>query len=215
MVVFRPQFESPVVSPKAPLSDAATEDLFVGFVDGNRHVYEQARDSCERRTPANPLSQWERLAVWLYATTRGFWYKRVNDPLRNGHSLSETAGCVAEHLAAGLQKLPTYKGRAYRGIRVTATEFASIAGEYPVGGLVNWAAFSSASAVPEYATTGNVLFTITSHTGRVLGDHADLLEEREVVFLPGTTVRVQGLELYDTRAIIYVEEELAPRDPTQ
>ncbi len=97
---------------------------------------------------------------------------------------------------------------------MSAVEFANLQIDYRDGAEVTWRAFSSASLVPEYATNGNVLFTITSHTGRVLGNHADLLEEREIVFLPGTTLRVRGLELYDTRAIIYVEEEMAPRDPT-
>jgi hypothetical protein len=189
--------------------DAAIEVRFVDFMDGNRRAYEYCWDRCQRHTPSNPLPKWERFAIWLYATTGGFWYKRVNDPLRGGNTLSETAQYVVDHLAAGLKKLPEYRGRAYRGIRVA--NLSEFLGEYILDNIVTWRAFSSASANADYAVSGNVQFNIESHTGKILGDYADLREEREIVFLPETKFRVQSLVQDDERAIIYLEE-LAPRE---
>jgi NAD:arginine ADP-ribosyltransferase len=181
--------------------------MFIGFCAGNTRLFEHCWDRCQRHTPDGQLSKWERLAVWLYATTGGSWYRHINQALRAGHMPEKNTDGVAQCLAAGLEKLARYKGRVYRGIDVES--LSSFLTGYKVDAEVVWLAFSSASANPDYAVKGNVLFIIESNDGRVLGEYADLREEQEVVFLPESRFRVLGVEQDETKAIITLEE-LAP-----
>jgi hypothetical protein len=77
---------------------------------------------------------------------------------------------------------------------------------YQPGAEVDWPAFSSASVDSVKALIGNVLFIIQAKNGRVLGPYAAQQDEREVVFLPGSRFRVDGLERTPTKAIIDLSE---------
>jgi hypothetical protein len=111
---------------------------------------------------------------------------------------------VAYVLSTGLQKLPVHDGIAYRGIRVV--DLPSFLRGYQPGKEVDWPAFSSASIDQSKALIGNVLFIIRSNNGRILGPYAAQQDENEVVFLPGSRFRVDGVERTPTKAIIDVSE---------
>lgn len=166
--------------------------------------------ACERRTPKDgPLGKWERLAVWLYATTKGPWFKDINVPLRERRVSSVHIATIIDCLCGALKKLPPYVGRVWRGIRVSnLDEFLRdyMSSSSGVGAEVTWLAFGSSTLDERQAVVGNVLFIIQSHDGRQLGAYADLAEEQEVLFAPLSRFRVLGLERTPTRAIISLEQ---------
>lgn len=196
------------MSPKPPPHhDAAYEDAFKAICFG---MYDFLLAACERRTPADgPLSKWEKLAVWLYATTTGPWFKELNGPLREKREPRPPVRIVIECLEDAIGKLPPYKGLAWRGIRVD--DLKLFLDDYTISDLgegaeVVWHAFSSASLDPVQAVTGNVLFIVQSEDGRLLGAYADIREEQEVLFAPGSRFRVQGLERTSTKTTINLRQ---------
>lgn len=195
-----------------PVDDGVEyEGAFVGLT-GNEQLYRHVCDRVDKRAVQGPLSHAERIAVWLYATTSGFWYRDINTPLREHSDPPEYVQPIIDILRRALQKLPVHNGQVYRGIRVQNLD--ALVDEYEPsydgqGNEVVWHSFSSSSIDPDQAVEGNVLFIIESNDGRVLGAYADLPAEQEVVFLPGSRFRVQGLERTATRAIISLRQ-LAP-----
>jgi hypothetical protein len=114
-----------------------------------------------------------------------------------------------------LEKLPVHKGLVWRGIEVA--NLTTFLREYAIsedgaGSEVVWKAFSSATFDENQALAGNVLFIIQSENGRRLGDYADLREEQEVLFAPGSCFRVQGLEHTAVKAIVNLIE-VSPSKP--
>jgi len=67
-------------------------------------------------------------------------------------------------------------------------------------------AFLSASRVPERAYFGNILFTIHSHNGRVLGYFSPEPEEEEVLFSPRSLFRVDRIDQQGGKALVELEE---------
>lgn len=186
--------------------DASIERLFVRFLEGNRQLYEHycSRANVENTNAA--LTRWERLAIWIYSTTNEVWFREINDALRDGYP-SNDIQAISHILTLGLQKLHRYVGTAFRGIRVG--DFNHFLTKYAVGTEIEWASFSSASIDSNSALVGNVSFIITSQNARILGLYADNLAEREVVFLPNSRFRVDGLERTISKAVIDLTE-LAP-----
>ena len=126
-------------------------------------------------------------------------------PSPAGAEQSTAVGIVSRLLAEGLQKLPRHDGIVARGIRVCDLE--DLVSRYAVGQVVEWRGFGSCSTdLAKAADFGNVLFTITSNSGRTLGSYADDPKEQEVLYPPGSTFRVEGLEQRHDRAIISMIE---------
>jgi hypothetical protein len=184
-------------------SDQTTEALFIRACIGNVTLYAYYRERSKCDHLDHLLTGWERLAIWMYTAMGGRWYRDVNDPLREGRANDDTKA-LAHILTTGLQKLPRHAGLVYRGIRVE--NLASFLRGYAVGTDVQWPAFSSSSIEGDKALIGNVLFIVRSNNGRVVGPYADIQDEREVVFLPGSRFRVDGVEQTPTKAIIDLSE---------
>jgi hypothetical protein len=185
------------------------ERLFVRFLAGNQQVYDHYCYRANVEIHDSTLTRWERLAIWIYTTTHGVWFREINDALRGGYP-SDDILQIAEILASAFGKLNRYIGIVFRGIRVV--DFRHYLSGYPIGAEVEWAAFCSASLDPGSALGGNVSFIIQSQNARIVGLYADNLDEREVVFLPNTRFRVDGVEQTVNKAIIDLTE-LTPPGP--
>ncbi|HLZ05063.1 MAG TPA: ADP-ribosyltransferase domain-containing protein [Bradyrhizobium sp.] len=188
--------------------DRALDDLFVRFL-GGRALYE---DCCVSSRidddPAEPngLSSAERLAIWIYSSTDQHWYERINGELWSP-SCSTEVQQFSEILNVALRKLPTHDGIVHRGYY--AADLDEFCETYDVGIVVRWPGFTSTSAVREEAFPGNVLFTIRSYSGRILGLYADKPSEREILFPSGTRYRVTFMERDDDVVVIELEEYAA------
>jgi hypothetical protein len=184
------------------ITDAEYEAAFRAVSYG---FFDLLSEACDRRTPVDgPLTKWERLALWLYTTTNGPWFNTINAPLREGRPRDAALIVVTECLASAVQKLPTHKGIVWRGIRVP--DLAAFLEEVERKPEIVWRAFSSASIDETQADAGNVLFIIESHAGRRIGLYAEIWEEQEVLFVPGSRFRVVGLERTSTKAIFNLRQ---------
>jgi hypothetical protein len=183
--------------------DTAIEALFIRACAGNRLVYEYYCECASVDTPDPVLTRWERFAIWKYSSVQSYSYRAINEGLRSG-SPSDDVQAVAHVMIAGLKKLPRHAGFVYRGIRVA--DLGSFLRGYQPGAEVEWRAFSSASLDQTKVQIGNVLFIIRSNNGRVVGPYAEHQDEQEVIFLPGSRFRVNGVERTSNKAIIDLSE---------
>ena len=113
-----------------------------------------------RHTVLSPIG--EKLAVYLYATTNGPWFRSINTPLREQLRCLLTSPqsfrCCATQSKNFLCMLAVYIGE----IRID-DDFTSFVQQYRVGSVATWLAFSSSSIDAEQAAAGkfaNVIFTI-------------------------------------------------------
>lgn len=102
-------------------------------------------------------------------------------------------------LLSGIRDLPHFTGDVYRGIKSASLD--AFLADYDVGKIMTWDRFTSATRKPEHAFYGDVLFIIESKTGRALSG-----DEEEVLFMPGTSFKVLGLERRGDNAVISMEE---------
>jgi len=184
-------------------SDQTTEALFIRLCANNRQAYAHYCERASVDRPDDVLTRWERLLVWIYTTTHGTWYQSINEPLRDG-TPSDDVRALAHILGGALQKLPRHAGLVYRAIRVA--DLPSFLRGYQVGTTVEWGAFSSATIDRAKVLIGNVIFIVGSNNGRVLGPYADHQDELEVVFLPNSRFRIDGVEHTSSKAIIDLSE---------
>ena len=98
---------------------------------------DQARDPFEMTAP-------ERMAIWLY-TSFNIWHQRINFELWSG-VVSSPVEVIATVLAAALQKLPKYRGLAFRGVPLFTSQNV-FAAHYKPRQVVEWPAFSSAARI--------------------------------------------------------------------
>ena len=187
-------------------SDATIEALFIRFCANNRQVYVHYCGLAGVENPDPHLTQWERLAIWIYSTTQGRWYRSINDALWDGNP-SDDIEAICHLLTSGLKKLRSYQGKVYRGIRVE--NLNAFLARYKIDAEMDWPAFTSATIERAYAQIGNVSFMIQSQNGRVLGPYANYQTEQEVIFLPGSRFRVKAVERTANKAIIDLVE-IAP-----
>lgn len=185
---------------------ATDTELEESFRAVSYHLFDLLREACDRRTPVDgPLNKWERLALWLYTTTNGPWFKIINAPLREGRERSHALIVVTKCLENAVRKLPVHNGIVWRGIRVP--NLAAFLDDLDrQRGVIVWPAFSSASIDETQADIGNVLFIIKSHAGGRIGFYAEIWEEQEVLFLPGSRFQVVGSERTSTKAVINLRQ---------
>lgn len=183
--------------------DSALDDVFVQFLG------KPSFDDCCLRSrawdgvDARNLSTAERLAIWVYTTDFSRWYLQINAELWGG-TPSTAVSNFARILNNALQKLPQHVGAVYRGYesKRLSADFA----KYPVGAVVEWPGFTSSTTDEDMAYDGNMLFTILSRTGRILGSYSDIPREQEVTFRTGTKFRVLRAEQIGSDVVIEMEE---------
>jgi hypothetical protein len=187
--------------------DATIEGLFVRFL-GDRALYERYcaeahADAAEPDGAGYRLTQSERLALWIYTSTDAGWYERINGELW-GAACSAEVWELSGILNAALAKFPPCNRIVYRGFR-TADLDAFLA-TYGIGNVIRWPGFTSSTLDPEKAFEGNVLFTIRSQNGRILGAYADKPAEEEVLFPSGCRFLIVSLERREDVALIELDE---------
>jgi hypothetical protein len=137
----------------------------------------------------NGLSSAERVALHLYTDFTSFAHD-LNERMReNTEARSEAAQFIAI-LVAGVQKLPAFKGRAFRGV---ARPASGLLPPLTVGLRFAWPAFTSATRRLERTLGAQTLFVMESLTGRSLQFYAADDGEEEILFLPGSRFVVSSI----------------------
>ncbi len=155
------------------------------------------------------LDEFERLAIWIYASS-STWHAKLNNALwllhRTRVGIGEEVTVFSAVLARALRKLPTYRGFVYRGYYTPYLDRFLRGSGFKIGDTYEWPTFLSASKRPEKAYSGNVLFTILSRNGRVLGYYSPEPEEEEVLFTSLSRFRVRAIERQPQKAFIEMVE---------
>lgn len=159
------------------------------------------------------LNEFERLAVWIYASS-STWHAKINNGLwlqnQSGIKAGGDVSTVSAVLARALRKLPRYRGFVYRGYYTPYLDRFLRGSGFGIGDIYEWPTFLSAAKDPEKAYSGNVLFTILSRNGRVLGYYAPEPEEEEVLFTCLSRFRVRAIERWPDKAFIEMVEVHGP-----
>lgn len=123
----------------------------------------------------------------------GSGYRQINSELRGGE-MSADVEERADRLSAALKKLPDHRGDVFRGTTLTSEQIAL----YKPGQFTKEAAFTSTSADRSQAFKGNVLFFISSNSGKDVSGFSKQPDESEVLFDRGATFYVHK-NFYDSK----------------
>lgn len=130
--------------------------------------------------------------VGIHSYTAGGWFRKVNKAFRNGDI--DTLESYRGHIrvtTSGLNQLPAYEGRVYRHVDPESPEeLEMILAKYKGGTVVTERQFLSTSKKRTGAT--DILFVITSRSGRDVEKISANPEEAEVLFGPGARFEVVG-----------------------
>jgi hypothetical protein len=163
--------------------------------------------------PIFGLNEFERLAIWIYASS-STWHELINNSLwflhRSRVSVDADVSIVAAVLARALRKLPRYRGFVYRGYYTPYLDQFLRSSGFEIGNVCEWPAFLSTSRRPEKAYSGNVLFTILSRNGRTLGYYAPEPEDDEALFTSLSRFRVKAIGRRPQMAFIEMVEINGP-----
>lgn len=165
----------------------------------------------------DPLTAWERLAIWAYTTGAGSYYLIFNDkkiPHLNRDQQTEQnilirhVSILRDILSAALLKLPPVLRTSYRWITVSdPIKFQKE--HYEKGQEFVWTTFTSTGHDVKNAFVGNILFRILGYTGRFIELYSSSPSENEILFPQGFKGRVISTASFhdeDDMVIINVEE---------
>lgn len=174
---------------------------------GDGAIYERCRSEALSRPNPADLSEQERLALWVYSKDDENWGEAINGQLWN-NGTTRQAEIIIELLSDTLQKLLPYRGIVYRVLQVA--DLDGFLARYDLGTVCTWPAFTSSTPLLERALEhieeSNILFTISSQSGRILGVYADNLDVNEVLFDAGKTYKVVAVERRAASVVIQLEE---------
>lgn len=129
--------------------------------------------------------------VWLCDYTSN-GYQDINRALRTGDETElGRLGEIIDKTAAALDKLPSHRGRVFRGAHMPESFFE----EHQVGARVTYDAFTSTSRSPFKKFDGNTVMTIRpcrDSGGKNVSWLSRYSYEKEVLFPPGTDFVVTG-----------------------
>ena len=135
-------------------------------------------------------------------------YDEINVALRSGDvELLKKLQPVIEAASSGLAKMTdkVFTGTVYRGAYLPA----NITSAYKVGANVTEKAFTSTSRSFADKLPGNVLFVIQSKTGKMIEELSTFVNEKEVLFAPGTVFKVIS-KTVEGKNIKILMEQLSP-----
>jgi SPP1 gp7 family putative phage head morphogenesis protein len=125
----------------------------------------------------------------------GSAYRRMNDDLRSGqYSNNLELQALVEAAQSGLSKMPKFRGEVARGVSLSGDKLEQLLSSYTPGNIIEEHAFLSSSAGSQAAFGGNVKISIRSKTGVDVSSFSQYPGEREVLFMPGSTFRVDKIE---------------------
>ncbi len=141
----------------------------------------------------------ELVALYDY-TINGFAY--LNPVLRSGDLDSiDSIRPYVYTLNSALEKLPKFRGMAYRGTNLPESALA----DYVVGKVITYQSYTSASKGTGFG--GRHLFEIMSLDGRYVGAYSHREIEEEVIFKPGSKFIVKRIETLPSGQTLFSLEE--------
>ncbi len=137
----------------------------------------------------------------------GNTYHELNSALRGGAYTSDnTLQAYVEAAQHGLRKMPKYTGMTARGMTVSGPTLERILAAYKPGAIVEEHAFISTSTGDHAAFSGNMFIKIKSKTGVLIQDFSKYSSKREVLYMPGTRLRVLSVEQTNGKYVVNMEE---------
>lgn len=161
-------------------------------------------------TPS-PLKELTDLEFTVIQQYTGDWYEKVNPRLahptkyRNDFQLQ----ALVELAQEGLRKLPPVDGTMtlYRNIYVDYIDLGEFLNRYRVGAVLEEKRFTSTSTDGVFGKGRNVQLKFVQHrSGRDVDSFSLNKGEREVLFPPGTNIRVKSVSRQGFQIIVEVEE---------
>lgn len=140
-------------------------------------------------------------------------FAMLNKRLNSGE-VSAADAPVVMRVTSALEKFPTFSGRTYRNLKFNDIEaYNSFLSEYANGNTVTLKAFTSTSKRPNgYPLFGDYVIhmVVDGKSGADIADTYGIPRQQEVVFLPGTSIQVNGIgTANDGHPIIYAQEVAA------
>lgn len=153
------------------------------------------------KVPGSELTQKDLDALDDYT---GAGSRDVNAALRTD-TVSPTQQARIDNINTALDKLPDHKGVVYRGTDLTP----DLISQYKEGETITEKAFTSTSADPARAFSGNTRFTIQSATGKDVSQYSAAQKaghiEDEVLFRSSTNFRVSRNWTDPDTGITYID----------
>jgi SPP1 gp7 family putative phage head morphogenesis protein len=150
------------------------------------------------------LTEEEAGAIRSYT---GNTYATLNTALRGGEYAGNTAlQAYVEAAQHGLEKMPKFTGDTSRGLNMSAKALEQALSTYTPGAIVEEHAFISTSTGDRAAFSGNMFMKIKSKTGVLVQDFSKFTGEREVLYKPGTRLRVISVRKDPGAYIVEMEE---------
>lgn len=171
------------------------------------------KDKIKQLADKYGLSEPEIVALRLY-TMDG--YKSLNKSLReDSWDLDLYLNDVQKVIASGLDKLPDYRGEAYRMLTTDFKNFGDYLKQYEVGKTIKFKGFLSTSKNKnfiKYGVEGNApaVYTILSKAGKSILDFSEYNipgDEDEVLFKNGTSFVIKDINHLDNGTYHITMEE--------
>ena len=184
-----------LLSPKEQLA-------YIEFLEKDRKdLYKKLGKLLFRFRGQNKLKFEELMAIYYYTESQG--YKEMNQVLREqSKPLAEDLNIKEENLissadknikvaTSGLNRLPGFKGKTYRGL-----DFASIGIDpnehYKVGQIIEEKGFTSTTKNQTMRYPGNVVWEINAKKGGKDISEIEAFTNEEVLFPPNSKFKVTG-----------------------
>ena len=187
-------------TPLLPLEEAVAS---VGEVVPDVHTYAAtAKRGCRKNST---LTINESAAIYLYTATKSFFWK-LNEALRNQNpSAVKPWYPYLKLFLTALHKLPPCSTTVWRGVNELIGE------EFVEDAVHTWSSVTSCS--PDVNVAGvfadkiSTLFCIHAIRGRDITTYSANKDEKEIVLLPETRLRVQSTLLDSAgRSVVHLEE---------
>ena len=153
------------------------------------------------------LDQGESVSLGNYVKTL---FRVLNNRLYSG-TMSDKDQPMVDRITSALKKFPTFDGKTYRNLSFQdELSFNSYLSEFAQGETVTLKAFTSTSKRPNgYPKFGDyvVHMVIEGTSGADIADTYGIPRQQEVIFLPGTQLKINSIgTANDGHPIIYAQE---------
>lgn len=153
------------------------------------------------------LDQGESVSLGNYVKTL---FRVLNNRLYSG-TMSDKDQPMVDRITSALKKFPTFDGKTYRNLSFQdESSFNAYLSEFAQGDTVTLKAFTSTSKRPNgYPKFGDyvVHMIIEGKSGADIADTYGIPRQQEVIFLPGTQLKINSIgTANDGHPILYTQE---------
>ena len=153
------------------------------------------------------LDQGESVSLGNYVKTL---FRVLNNRLYSG-TMSDKDQPMVDRITSALKKFPTFDGKTYRNLSFQdESSFNAYLSEFAQGNTVTLKAFTSTSKRPNgYPKFGDyvVHMIIEGKSGADIADTYGIPRQQEVIFLPGTQLKINSIgTANDGHPILYTQE---------